>query len=192
VYRRSNANVCLRCNQFLLPKATTERPHSMSGQFSIPAAIAASAGLTDDACTRTSSSLAPAAGVGSSLRRPGGLSKLSRVNAHISAERPTALRPHRLLIKPAGAPDRRRRAHKDRSFQRHAESGRSPEESQAARSTPGWQRSQTDRPPSLSSHPTRGRDASTTLALLGFGSCRREARASSTATRSASMRPFRT
>jgi hypothetical protein len=51
--------------------------------LSIPAAIATSTGLTDDARTRTSSSFAPGSGVDSSLR-VGLLSKSCRTTALIS------------------------------------------------------------------------------------------------------------
>ncbi len=63
-------------------------------------------------------------------------------------------RADRLLIKPAAGAGRRRRARTDRSFRRHARSGQSPEESHAARQTPGWQRSQTDRPAESHSPPS--------------------------------------
>src|SRR5437764_10044482 len=55
------------------------------------------------------------------------------------------------------APDRRRGAHADSSFPRHAHGGQSPDESHAARRQPGWQLPQTDqhgesyRPPSHAS-----------------------------------------
>ena len=45
--------------------------------ISIPDAIAASAGFTDEAWTRMRSSLAPLVGIAKSSRNPGGLSRLS-------------------------------------------------------------------------------------------------------------------
>src|SRR5215218_5273056 len=51
---------------------------------SIPAAIALSTGLTEEACTLTSTSLPAEVGTGRSSRRPGGVSGLSMVTARMA------------------------------------------------------------------------------------------------------------
>ena len=64
-----------------------------------------------------------------------------------------ASRADKLLIKPAAGARRRRRAHADSSFPRHAHGGQSPDESHAARRQPGWQLPQTDQPRESYRHP---------------------------------------
>src|SRR5829696_3236462 len=64
---------------------------------SIPAAMPASAPLTEEARTRTSTSLSAGVGAGRSSRRPGGVSKLSRVNALIGVSFPCGPRRPRTM-----------------------------------------------------------------------------------------------
>src|SRR5215207_4619552 len=62
----------------------TGNSYSIPICLSIPAAIPLSAGLTEEACTRTSTSFGAGVGAGRSSRSRGGVSKASRVTAFIA------------------------------------------------------------------------------------------------------------